>query len=135
MGFGQRVGWSVRQPSMEFARYFSASLIALVLDVAVLQISARVLHYLVAASLGFVVGAISSYVLATRWVFRRRRLGEHAPMEFSAFVSIGLVGLGISDLVIFLAVDQWGLSLIGGKLIAAGITFFLNYAIKKRALF
>jgi putative flippase GtrA len=135
MRFGQHVGGSVGQPSMEFVRYFSASLIALVLDVAVLQFSARVLHYLVAASLGFVVGAIASYVLATRWVFRRRRLSGQASVEFSAYVSIGLVGLAINDLVIFLAVDQWGLSLIGGKLIAAGITFFFNYAIRKLALF
>ncbi len=120
---------------MEFARYFSASLIALALDVAVLQSAAQVSHYLVAASLGFVVGAIASYLLATRWVFRRRRLVDHAPMEFSAFVSIGIVGLGINDLVIFLGVDMWGLPLIGAKLIAAGITFFFNYAIRKAALF
>lgn len=135
MRFGQPVGLSVGQPATEFARYFSASLIALVLDVAVLQMTALVLHYLVAASLGFVVGAIASYALATRWVFRRRRLSGQAPVEFSAYASIGLVGLGINDLVIFLAVDKWGLSLIASKLIAAGITFFFNYAIRKLALF
>ena len=135
MRFGQRVGLSVSQPGMEFARYFSASLIALALDVAVLKIAALAMHYLLAASLGFVVGAVTSYLLATRWVFRRRRLVDHAPMEFSAFVSIGLAGLGINDLVIFLAVDKWALSLIAGKLIAAGITFFFNYAARKLALF
>ena len=69
MRLGQHVGLSVGQPGREFVRYFSASVIALVLDVAVLQLSARVLHYLLAASLGFVVGAIASYLLATRWVF------------------------------------------------------------------
>ena len=135
MRFAQHAGLPGSRSAMEFARYFSASLIALVLDVAVLQIAALAVHYLLAASLGFVVGAMTSYVLATRWVFRRRRLVDHAPIELSAFVAIGLVGLGINDLVIFLAVDKWSLSLIAGKLIAAGVTFFFNYAARKLALF
>ena len=135
MRFEQPVGLSVGQPATEFVRYFLASLIALVLDIAVLQMTAGVLHYLVAASLGFVVGAIASYLLATRWVFRRRRLNGQAPAEFSAYLSIGLVGLGINDLVIFLGVDKWGLSLLASKLIAAGITFCFNYTIRKLVLF
>ena len=120
---------------MEFARYLLVSLIALVLDIAVLHFAARAVHYLLAASMGFVVGAATTYLLATRWVFRRRRFAGQAPIEFSAFVSIGLVGLGINDLVMFLAVDLAGLSLIGSKLIAAGCTFFFNYAARKLALF
>ena len=119
----------------EFARYFLASLAALVLDVAVLSITAAWMHYLLAASLGFVAGACAIYLLATRWVFRRRKLAHNAPAEFSAFLAIGLAGLALNDLVIYVAVDRFALALLVAKLIAAGTSFLFNYTARKLALF
>lgn len=122
-------------PGSEFARYFAASLAALLLDVAVLQIAVGFMHYLAATSLGFIAGAIAHYLLSTRWVFRTRRLAERPPVEFSAFVAIGLGGLAINDLVMFLAVGRCGLAVLTAKLAAAGCTFLFNYTARKLALF
>ncbi len=119
----------------EFVRYVTASLVALLLDIAVLQSAVAVVHYLVAASLGFIIGATANYLLSTRWVFRTRRLAEHPPIEFSAFFLIGLAGLAINDLIIFLSVSQFGLALLASKLVAAGATFLFNYTARKLALF
>jgi putative flippase GtrA len=119
----------------EFGRYFAASALALAADVAVLLLAARVMHYLIAASLAFAVGAVISYLLATRWVFRRRRLAHRRHTEFAAYVVIGIVGLGINDLVIFLAAGVAGMPLLGAKIIAAGVTFFVNYLARKLSLF
>lgn len=122
-------------PGGEFARYFAASLAALLLDVALLQIAVGFMHYLAATSLGFVVGATAHYLLSTRWVFRRRRFADRPPVEFSAFVAIGLGGLAINDLVMFLAVGHFGLAVLTAKLAAAGCTFLFNYTARKLALF
>lgn len=124
-----------RGPSVEFSRYFVVSLLALAVDVAVLLAAARVMHYLLAATLGFALGSVVSYLLATRWAFRRRRLGDRAHAEFAVYALVGVVGLGINDLVMFLAVGSAGLPLLAGKLVAAGITFLFAYAARKRALF
>lgn len=135
MSLGLHARLPAREAGLEFARYFSASLVALALDATVLQVAAIVVHYLLAATLGFIVGATTVYFLATRWVFSRRKLAERPRTEFSAFVSIGLVGLAFNDLVIFFAVDSAGASLLGGKLFAAGFSFVLIYTLRKLALF
>jgi putative flippase GtrA len=119
----------------EFARYFLASLAALAIDMAVLLALATVMHYLVAASLGFVVGAVTSYLLATRWVFRQRRLLLRKNTEMGLYVLVGVLGLGLNDLVIMLAVGYLGLSIVLAKLLAAGVTFLFNFALRKLALF
>jgi len=119
----------------EFGRYFLASLAALALDVAVLHVMAAWTHYLLAASLGFVAGACAIYLLSTRWVFRRRKLAGKAPVEFSAFIAIGLAGLALNDLIIYVAVDRFALALLAAKLIAAGASFLFNYTARKLALF
>ena len=121
--------------ALEFGRYFAASLIALAIDVAVLLAAARVMHYLLAATVGFVVGSAISYLLATRWAFRRRRLNGRAHAEFAVYALVGVFGLGINDLAIFLAVDSAGLPLLAGKAVAAGITFLFNFSVRKRVLF
>ena len=90
---------------------------------------------LLAASLGFGVGAGAIYLLSTRWVFRRRKLAGKTPVEFSAFVAIGLAGLALNDFVIYLAVDGLGLALLAAKAVAAGASFLFNYTARKLALF
>ena len=122
-------------PAVEFSRYFIVSLIALGIDVSVLLAAARAMHYLLAATLGFVVGSVASYLLATRWAFRRRRFGARAHTEFAVYALVGVLGLGLNDLVIFLAVGSAELPLLAGKLAAAGITFLFAYAVRKRLLF
>jgi putative flippase GtrA len=126
---------AVRPPLAEFARYFAASAFALVVDMTILLLAAKVMHYLLAASLGFVVGAVVSYLLATRWVFGRRQLVHRRRTEFAVYAVVGLLGLGLNDLVIFLAVDKMALPLLAGKIVAAGITFLFNYAVRKLVLF
>lgn len=121
--------------TIEFARYFAASLAALLIDTAILLSAATVLHYLVAASLGFIAGALASYLLAIRWVFRQRRLVQNQRAELGLYVLVGVLGLGINDLVILLAVDSAGFSLLEAKVVAAGVTFLFNFVARKLALF
>lgn len=124
-----------RLPVLEFGRYFVVSLIALAVDVVVLLATARVVHYLWAASLGFILGALTSYGLAIRWAFPHRRLAGYPRTEFLAYSLVGVVGLGINNLVIFSAVESFALSLLASKAIAASATFAFNYFVRKFALF
>lgn len=123
------------KPGQEFSRYFLASLLALAVDVGVLLVASRFVHYLWAASLGFALGAVVSYLLATRWAFVHRRLAARPGMEFGAYALVGIVGLGVNNLAIFLVVELMGLSLMVGKGLAAGLTFAFNFAVRKLALF
>ena len=121
----------------DLSRYFAASLFALAVDLGVLSLCLRVAHLGLAwsATLGFVAGAVVAYLLSIRWVFRQRAFAHAPAMEFLAFVGIGLVGLGITQLVLWIGATQLGLLAEAVKLAAAGITFAFNYMVRKALLF
>jgi putative flippase GtrA len=122
-------------PAAELLRYLTVSGIALAVDAAVLLLAAIFVHYLWAATFGFLLGAIASYTLSVRWVFRHRRLAATPKTEFAAFAAVGVVGLGLNNLVIFSAVEHAGFSLLVAKGIAAMLTFTFNYGMRKWGLF
>jgi len=84
-------------------------------------------HYLFSAPIGFSIGVTVIYFLSTRWVFRERRLSD-ARREFVIFAFIGLLGLLLNELIIFLGVERLALSYELAKLASAGIVFGFNSA-------
>jgi putative flippase GtrA len=112
-----------------------ASVLALVVDLAVLLMLAQWTHYLVAATIGFALGAWVSYQIAVQWVFSYRSM-ENAPgKEFSAYLAVGLAGLAVNNLVILGAVEVIGASLLVAKCTAAMVTFVFNFGVRKILLF
>lgn len=128
---------SIRILRFDLVRYFAASLLALVVDVATLSACLRLLGLGLtwSASIGFVAGGIVAYLLSIRWVFRTRSFADAAMLEFLAFVAIGIAGLGLTQLVLWLGVTRMGLLPELVKLGAAGATFTFNYLARKSLLF
>ena len=121
----------------ELGRYFAASLLALAIDTGTLSVSLRLLHLGLAwsASIGFVLGASVAYLLSIRWVFKARAFGNTPTLEFLSFVAIGIAGLGLTQLVLWLGVTRLGLLAEAVKLAAAVLTFLFNYLVRKSLLF
>lgn len=118
-------------------RYFAASLLALAADTATFSVSLRLLHLplALAATAGFVLGAAIAYLLSIRWVFRERTLARHPALEFLTFAAIGVAGLGVTQLVLWIGVTELRLLPEAVKLGAAVITFAFNYLVRKALLF
>jgi len=118
-------------------RYFIASILALVLDTAVFSASLRLLHLGLfwSATLGFVAGAVLAYVSSITWVFKERRLEHQPTLEFSLFVGIGVLGLGITQAVLWIGVTWLHLWPEAIKLVAAAVTFVCNYLLRRSLLF
>lgn len=127
----------VRILRSDLARYFAASLLALAVDVATLSACLRLLDLSLAwsASVGFVAGGIVAYLLSIRWVFRSRSFADAPALEFLAFIAIGIAGLGVTQLVLWLGVTRLGLLPELVKLGAAGVTFAFNYLARRSLLF
>lgn len=121
----------------DLARYFAASLLALAVDTVSLSLCLRLLHLNLAwsATVGFCAGALTAYLLSIRWVFRNRTLGRTPALEFATFVGIGIAGLGLTQLVLWLGVTHMGLMAEAVKLAAAVVTFVFNFALRKTLLF
>ena len=126
----------LRDTASEVARYFVASAVAFAVDagtyVALIRLGG--VHYLAAAPGGFVLGVVTIYVLSTRWVFRQRRLAD-ARAEFAIFVLIGIAGLVLNELVIYVCVDRLALSYELAKVVSAATVFSANFIGRKALLF
>jgi putative flippase GtrA len=120
----------------EGVRYFAASALALAIDFGIYIGLIRIadVHYLVAAPIGFALGLATIYLLSIRWVFRERRLADRRT-EFALFVLVGFAGMGLNQLVLFVAVQWLAASFELAKIISAGIVFGFNFATRKLLLF
>jgi len=120
----------------ESLRYFAASALAFALDLATLSGLSRFagVHYLLAAPVGFALGLALIYLLSVRWVFSERRL-TNPRVEFVLFGLIGLFGMGINELVIYVGVEQFALAPEQAKIPSAALVFCFNFAARKLLLF
>ncbi len=131
---------SAREPErrhhvVEFIRYFAVSAIALGVDMLLLLLFAQWMHYTLAASISFMVGAGVHYLLSIAFVFRKRRLLSRRYAEVAIFVGAGVAALLVNVVVIAVCVELLGMSLPLAKLGAAGFSFLFGYAVRKLALF
>jgi putative flippase GtrA len=127
---------ALRAAASESARYAAAAAAALALDAGVYLGLIRWLgvNYLIAAPLGFAAGLALIYAASVRWVFRFRRLTDRR-VEFSIFAGIGLAGIALNQLVIYLAVESFAASFEMAKLASAAIGFCFNFILRKFLLF
>jgi putative flippase GtrA len=121
---------------IEAAKYAAASAVAFVVDGGLLLILTRYLgwNYLLAATVSFLAGATVAYVLSVRFVFSAHRLHDRR-LEFTSFVLLGLFGVAINLLVMFVTVGRLGMDLLYAKAVAACFTFVANFLLRRQLLF
>lgn len=120
----------------EFSRYFVAGSLAFGSDFLVLvALTERGgVNYLVSNLFGFCCGLLVSYLLCIRWVFSRRRLSVPT-QEFAVFALLAMVGLGLNEAVLWMAVELAGQHYAVAKIVATGAVFVVNFVMKKMVLF
>lgn len=120
----------------EFVRYFFAGLVALGVDftlyVALTELAGW--HYLVSASVAFCAGLGTIYALSILWIFRARRVARKSH-EFALFAVIGVLGLGLTNVVLYSLTELLGLDYRVSKLFAAALIFIFNFGCRKYYLF
>jgi putative flippase GtrA len=89
------------------------------------------MHKYIANSLGFIVAASSNYVLNRIWTFRSNN--PDIATEYTEFFIISLVGLGLTNLIVWLIHSKMHQNFYLSKLFAIGTVtlwnFFANYYI------
>jgi putative flippase GtrA len=120
----------------EILLYGMGAAAAFAVDFALLaaQVEWLGVHYLLAATLSFIAGTCVVYAVSVRLAFAYRRVGR-APLEFAAFAALGGIGILVNLAVMFLAVQALHLHYLLAKVLAAGVTFFTNYASRRALLF
>lgn len=114
--------------------YFLGSGLALALDTAVLMLALQQgLALPWAATVGFMSGMGVSYAISVRYAFKVRSL--RSSVEFASFVMIGLVGLALTQALLWTIVGRLGWPVLAAKALTACIVFSFNYSLRKWLLF
>ncbi|MCA3241616.1 MAG: GtrA family protein [Rubrivivax sp.] len=119
----------------ELLRYFFCSALALGVDIAIFSLGLRHgLGWAAAAAAGFSCGLVVAYALSVRFVFSRRSLSD-SRVEFALFAGIGLLGLLLTEFILWLLVARLHADAHASKLVAAGFVFLFNFTARKLLLF
>lgn len=125
-----------RQLQLQFAKYLVVGGIAFAADFVTLFALTHFIgwHYLASASAGFLLGLGINYMLCLAWIFDERAITNRA-FEFTIFAAIGLVGLLLNDLLIWLLTEWGNLYYLLSKAIAAGFILIFNFSLRRKILF
>lgn len=121
---------------VQFFRYGLVSVLSLAVDFGGLWLLTEVagLHYLLSAVLSYGAGMIVAYVLSVMWVFPTRKLKSRVA-ELGAFMAIGIAGMGINELLLWLLTDVLRLHYLASRTISAVVGFLWKFVARKAALF
>lgn len=92
------------------------------------------LHYLVSAAIAFILGLVTNYFLSIGWVFTRHTVSDKR-IEFIVFTLIGLAGLGLNELFLWLFTDLAGMYYLISKILTAVLVYLWNFFVRKLILF
>ncbi|MCU0848351.1 MAG: GtrA family protein [Spirochaetes bacterium] len=121
---------------VQFIRNGVTSVIAFAFDFGILYALTDVflVYYLISASVSYLTGHVVNYLLSIRWVFSRRKY-DAVHVEFTIFLVIGFLGLGLNALLMWGFTDLAGLHYLMSKLATIVIVYFFNFFAKKYLLF
>ena len=112
----------------KFLRYGLSSGLALLVDVGFLWglSSYSGIDYLLAAGIGFSAGCAVNYVISKTLVFEDNSNRKQST-TLVLFVVVGLIGLLINHIILFVGVDLLAMHLLAAKAVSALLVFWFNF--------
>ncbi|HSW98832.1 MAG TPA: GtrA family protein [Candidatus Saccharimonadales bacterium] len=123
-----------KKVAQQFVRYFAVAGVGLAVDFGTVIFTKQVLgfYYLLAVCCGFILGLIFTYFFSNKFVFGAPK-GDHRKV-FLLFGVVGLVGLGILNILMLVLTGWLGVNYIVAKALATVVVFAWNF-LARRTLF
>jgi len=120
----------------EVFRSIIVSGVSFLFDFGLLYLLTDVFHlfYLFSAIISYGIGMVVNYLLSIKWAFGRRSMTSRMA-EFTIFIVIGVAGMGINALILWLWQGVLGLHYLLGRIISAVIGYIWKFVARKLALF
>lgn len=116
--------------ALQFLRYLFVGGSAFIADSGALWLLERVgLHYLFAGVPAFIIGLTVNYIMSKWLVFKNDSISP--AVEFLIYGVIGVIGLGLTELIMHLLTEYAHLYFMISKVIAAAAVTLWNYFGKK----
>ena len=91
------------------------------------------LFYVLSATLSFIAGLLVNYFISRIWIFKS--VIKNIKIEFTLFALIGVIGLGLNDLLIWIFTEKFHLHYMFSKLVTAVLVYLWNFFGRKYFLF
>ena len=106
--------------------------LAFIVDYAILIICKEVLglSVLLSAAIAFTVSVIFNYILSVKWVFDVDK-DKSAKKNFVIFIVLSVVGLGITELIMYLGSDVLKINYLIVKIFATAVVMVFNFITRK----
>lgn len=128
-----------QKPTKPLAKQFTAYLFAAGLGYAIDFGTLYILHdffgvhYLIAAASGFILGLAVVYITSSRFVFSNSKIKSKS-IEIGIFALVGIIGLGILSLIMYLLTGVLGVNYLLAKILATVVVYIWNF-FARRALY
>ncbi len=121
---------------VQLLRYVVVGGVAFVVDWGLLALLTECagLYYLVSATISFIAGLAMNYALSTTWVFGCGTM-QNKWAEFAVFALIGIVGLVLNNVFLWLFTDVVGVHYLISKVVVAAVVMLWNFFARKFILF
>lgn len=117
---------------IQFFRYLFVGGFAAVVNIGSLYIFKEFmnLYYLLANVLGFVLGLITNYLLS-KWLVFAKENKMNGAVEFTIYAIIGVVGLGLDTLFMWVFTEKAHVYYMLSKIISTALVFIWNFFARK----
>lgn len=89
--------------------------------------------YLISCAISFCISVTVNYLLSMRYVFlAKRSMNKH--IAFIIFILLSIIGLGLTELLMWIFVENWHLNYMISKIFVTGIVMIYNFLTKKITL-
>lgn len=122
---------------LQFFRYVFVGGIATVADWGTLYVLTEFahMHHLVSAIIAFIVGLVVNFILSKMFVFKADEARTNKYVEFIGYAVIGAIGLGITELIMYLFTDRLNMHYMLSKAIATVVVLIWNYLARKKIIY
>jgi putative flippase GtrA len=114
---------------VQLFRYTFVGGIAFVIDFGLLFLLTAYagLHYQWSAAISFIAGLAVNYMISITWVFNADEGSRNRLYEFLMFAVVGVIGLGLNALIIYVFTELVGVYYLISKIISTIIVFLWNF--------
>jgi len=89
----------------------------------------------VAAAIAFVIGLVVNFLLSKTLVFNKENARVKGFAEFLSYAIIGVIGLGLTELLLYIGLEWLRVHVMAAKIVAAALVLVWNFAARKLLLY
>lgn len=121
---------------VQLFRYTFVGGFAFIVDYVLLYVCTEFagIHYLLSATISFIAGLIINYAISTKWIFTNSKI-SNTLIEFTIYGVVGIIGLVLNDILLYIFTDYIGIHYMISKLVTAIIVMGWNFIARRAILF